>query len=192
MRTSATLPPRQGGVHEACGIRVCGTCTGGDECRRRSIAEQGSGGAASGDRPPVAKAEYERWKTELSNWGRWGKDDEFGALNLVTPAKRRQAASLVKDGITVSLATDVNTVKAEDNSAPYEHVITQAAATNAGDRLAVKYHGYAHTHLDGFAHRFFDGKMWNGFSREEVTKRRPAPGRTRSTPCTTASSRAAC
>ena len=122
------------------------------------------------DRQPVAKAEYERWKTELSNWGRWGKDDEIGALNLITPAKRRQAAALVKDGITVSLATDVNTAKAEDNFAPYEHVITQAAATGAADRLAVSYHGYAHTHLDGFAHRFFDGKMWNGFSWEEVSK----------------------
>ena len=133
-------------------------------------SQQGTGGAASGDRPPVAKAEYERWKTELSNWGRWGKDDEIGALNLITPAKRRQAATLVKDGITVSLATDVNTVKAEDNFAPYEHVITQAAATGAADRLAVNYHGYAHTHLDGFAHRFFDGKMWNGFSWEEVQK----------------------
>jgi kynurenine formamidase len=49
-------------------------------------------------------------------------------------------------------------------------VITQAAATGAADRLAVSYHGYAHTHLDGFAHRFFDGKMWNGFSWEEVSK----------------------
>ena len=118
----------------------------------------------------MAKADYERWKTEHSNWGRWGKDDEIGALNLITPAKRKQAAGLVKDGITVSLATDVNTVKAEDNFAPYEHVITQAAATGAADRLAVNYHGYAHTHLDGFAHRFFDGKMWNGFSWEEVQK----------------------
>jgi kynurenine formamidase len=125
---------------------------------------------AGGDRPAVTKAQYDQWKTELSNWGRWGKDDEIGALNLITPAKRRQAAALVKDGITVSLAGDVNTVKAEDNGAPYEHVITQAAATGAADRLAVSYHGYAHTHIDGFAHRFFDGKMWNGFSWEEVSK----------------------
>src|SRR5688500_8957866 len=133
-------------------------------------SQQGSGGTPSADRPPASKTDYEKWKTELSNWGRWGKEDEVGALNLVTPAKRRQAAALVKDGITVSLATDVNTVKAEDNFAPYEHVITQAAATGAADRLAVSYHGYAHTHIDGFAHRFFDGKMWNGFSWEEVSK----------------------
>jgi hypothetical protein len=122
------------------------------------------------NRPAVSKAQYERWKTELSNWGRWGKEDEIGALNLITPAKRKQAASLVKDGVTVSLAGDVNTVKAEDNFAPYEHVITQAGPTGAADRIGVSYHGYAHTHIDGFAHRFFDGKMWNGFSHEEVTK----------------------
>ena len=136
----------------------------------RSQAPVQAGGSAAGGRPPVAKADYERWKTELSNWGRWGKDDEIGALNLITPAKRRQAAGLVRDGITVSLAGDVNTVKAEDNFAPYEHVMTQAGPTGAADRLAVSYHGYAHTHIDGFAHRFFDGKMWNGFSHEEVTK----------------------
>ena len=39
----------------------------------------------------VTRAEYERWQKELSNWGRWGKDDEMGTLNLVTPAKRKQA-----------------------------------------------------------------------------------------------------
>jgi kynurenine formamidase len=121
-------------------------------------------------RPAVTKAEFDRWKTELSNWGRWGKEDQIGALNLITPAKRKEASSLVRDGITVSLAGDVNTEKSVDNPQPYEHVITQAAATGAADRLAVSYHGYAHTHIDGFAHRFFDGKMWNGFSYEEVTK----------------------
>ena len=36
---------------------------------------------------------------ELSNWGRWGKDDQLGPSNLITPAKRKQALSLVKEGI---------------------------------------------------------------------------------------------
>src|SRR5436305_13739364 len=31
--------------------------------------------------PLVSQAEYQRWQTELSNWGRWGKDDELGTLN---------------------------------------------------------------------------------------------------------------
>jgi len=127
--------------------------------------------AAAGSRPVlVSKAEYDKWKTELSNWGRWGKDDQLGAINLITPAKRKQAAGLVKEGVTVSLAGDVNTERAPDNFQPYEHVMTQAGPAGAGDSLSVSFHGYAHTHVDAFAHRFFDGKMYNGFSYEEVTK----------------------
>src|SRR5438067_1615268 len=41
--------------------------------------------------PLVTQAEYVRWQTELSNWGRWGKDDQLGTLNLITPVKRKQA-----------------------------------------------------------------------------------------------------
>ncbi len=47
----------------------------------------------------MTKADVDRWMTELSNWGRWGKDDQLGTLNLITPAKRRGAAALVKDGV---------------------------------------------------------------------------------------------
>ena len=126
--------------------------------------------AVAGTRSAPSKAEYERWKSELSNWGRWGKEDQLGAVNLITAAKRKQAANLVKDGVSVSLAGDVNTERAIDNGQPYEHVMTSAGPAGAGDTLAVSFHGYAHTHIDGFAHRFFDGKMWNGFSHEEVTK----------------------
>src|SRR4029078_1190555 len=65
---------------------------------------QGAGGDGAAPRPLVSKAEYERWQTELSNWGRWGKDDELGTLNLITPAKRKQAAALVKEGLSASMA----------------------------------------------------------------------------------------
>ena len=43
-------------------------------------------------------ADYQRAMEELSNWGRWGADDELGSSNLITPAKRRAAAALVKIG----------------------------------------------------------------------------------------------
>jgi hypothetical protein len=59
------------------------------------------------DRAPVTKAQGERWDSELSNWGRWGKDDELGALNLVTMEKRRQAMALAKSGTVVSLERPV-------------------------------------------------------------------------------------
>src|SRR5688572_27354872 len=47
--------------------------------------------------------DLEQWMTSLSNWGRWGKDDEVGAVNLITPEKRRSAAALVRTGTAVSL-----------------------------------------------------------------------------------------
>jgi kynurenine formamidase len=118
--------------------------------------------------PAVTEAQYERWKTELSNWGRWGKDDEMGALNLITPAKRRQAAGLVKEGVSVSLAADADTVKAVDNPSPYEHTMIGIAS----DRIAVNYHGIAHTHLDSLAHINANGVFYNGYTPDPavVTK----------------------
>ena len=59
----------------------------------------------------VTEAQYESWKKDLSNWGRWGTDDQIGALNLITPAKRKEAAGLVKEGYSVSLASDADTVE---------------------------------------------------------------------------------
>jgi kynurenine formamidase len=107
----------------------------------------------------TTKADYDRWKTELSNWGRWGKDDQVGAVNLITAAKRRQAAALVKEGFSVSLARDVDTEKAVDNPQPYEHRMLAIGT----DRFGVAFHGVAHTHLDSLAHINYDGVFYNGY-----------------------------
>ena len=122
----------------------------------------------SGIHVPVTAAQYERWKTELSNWGRWGPDDQMGALNLITPDKRKQAATLVMDGVTVSMAADVITEETIEGSSPFE-VSTYVNEGGGGDLLSVRFHGYIHTHIDAFAHRFMDGKMWNGFAGDNVT-----------------------
>jgi len=107
----------------------------------------------------VSRAEFERWKTELSNWGRWGKDDQLGALNLITPAKRRQAAALVREGFSVSLSRDADTQKAIDNPDPFEH----SMITTGTDRMGVIPHGVAHTHLDALSHINYDGVFFNGY-----------------------------
>lgn len=107
----------------------------------------------------VTPEEYERWKKDLSNWGRWGKDDQIGALNLITPSKRKQAASLVKEGFSVSMAGDADTVKAVDNTNPYELKML----TIGSDEIAVNYHGIAHTHLDSLAHINDKGVFYNGY-----------------------------
>src|SRR5437773_9392466 len=59
-------------------------------------------------------ADFRRAMKELSNWGRWGNDDELGAANLITAAKRKQALALAKEGLPVSLAHDIPQEQAAD------------------------------------------------------------------------------
>src|SRR5262245_42951953 len=123
----------------------------------------------------MTKEDVDRLMTELSNWGRWGKEDQLGAVNLITAAKRKQAASLVRDGFSVSLARDTEKERAEDNQSPYEHTMTLSGVNNRGqfslDAFRISFHGYQHTHLDALCHMFWNGKMYNGFSQEEVTQK---------------------
>ena len=129
--------------------------------------------AAAQSNTTVTKEMVDAWMTELSNWGRWGKDDQLGAINLITPEKRKQAAALVLKGISVSLARDAEKEKAPDNPLPFVHEMIRTGLNNPGDsssdRYSVSYHGYAHTHMDSTCHKFYRGKMYNGFSQEEVT-----------------------
>ena len=144
----------------------------------------GIAGALSGDaasqgssaRPLVTKAQFEAWQTTLSNWGRWGKDDQLGTLNLVTPAKRRAALALVKEGVPVSLSTNGFTQKAVDVPCPAEWAMTSTSDEGATDRVAFPcIHGASSTHIDSLAHTFFRGKMWNGYDTSVlVTKERGA------------------
>ncbi len=108
----------------------------------------------------VTRAQYEQWKLELSNWGRWGEDGEIGALNLITPEKRLEAVALVQEGFSVSLASDINTVQAVDNPRPYEHEMLSISS----DRIAVRYHGITHTHIDALAHVNDGGTFFDGYT----------------------------
>ena len=117
-------------------------------------------------------SDVEQMLTSLSNWGRWGDDDELGALNLITPTKRVQAAALVRDGISVSLAHE-SVKEPIDQSEPFKHTVTVNPSTDpagsAGDVYSVQYHGYTQTHIDGLAHLFYKNKMYNGFSSKRIT-----------------------
>jgi kynurenine formamidase len=122
---------------------------------------------------PMTKADVDRDMKELSNWGRWGDQDQLGASNLITAAKRKQARNEIKDGVTVSLSHDYLTERSADNGTPFEHRMGPTGAANRGDYVVdgyawPSYHGYAHTHLDALCHMSIDGKMFNGFSKDEV------------------------
>ena len=116
--------------------------------------------APAGDGPTVTRAEVEHWKRELTNWGRWGAGDESGTLNLITPEKRKQAAALVREGISVSLAHDAETEATVDGPRPYQVIPLGITA----DEIRVSYHGFIHTHLDFLNHNFIgDGVTYNGY-----------------------------
>ena len=130
---------------------------------------------APGEEPQGARkvtaAEVQEILASVSNWGRWGDDDELGTLNLVTPRRRRQAASLVKAGISISMAHDVIKERM-DGSSPFEHELMINAVSGgvggAGDRYSVQYHGFTQTHLDALFHIFYQGKTYNGYSVEQI------------------------
>src|ERR1700730_6062944 len=102
--------------------------------------------SAATDSHHVTKADVDRWMNELSNWGRWGKDDQMGAANLITPAKRKQAAALVKEGVSVSLARDLETEKSEYNPSPFKHTMILLGSPEKAeivlDTFVVNYHGF--------------------------------------------------
>jgi kynurenine formamidase len=119
------------------------------------------------------------WFETLSNWGRWGTDDQLGTMNHITPAKRAAAAGLVTDGQTVSCAWDIDTVPRVDHIAgPAQRFMlaTGEAVPPPGVRgggameyIGLAYHGYTVTHIDGLSHVFWDGRMYNGRASQGVT-----------------------
>ena len=116
-------------------------------------------------------AEFERAMDELSNWGRWGAEDELGAANLITPEKRREAAALVREGISVSMAHDVVQVPSLDGTTVLNREVLRVSETGAADRYQYSgsYHGVIHSHLDAIdCHIMHEGKGYNGVSMEEI------------------------
>lgn len=122
--------------------------------------------------PAMTSQDVEQLVQKLSNWGRWGEDDQLGTLNLITPEKRQKAAGLVTRGISVSLARNVEKIEAPDNPRPFGHSMLAFGKGSTGqwamDNYSVSYHGLAHTHMDSLCHLFHNGRMYNGFSRDEV------------------------
>jgi kynurenine formamidase len=120
--------------------------------------------------PTVTKATIDQWMIELSNWRRWGKDDQMGTINLITPAKRKQAMNLVREGVSFSLARDEEFEKAADDPSPFQLKMRLTGA-NAADTISVSYHGFAHTHMDALCHFFYNGKAYNDFAHSAITEK---------------------
>jgi kynurenine formamidase len=124
----------------------------------------------------VSLEEFERIFESVKNWGRWGPDDQLGTLNLITPARVRAAAGLVRSGRRVSLQIPINTVAGPDNPNPAIHFVSQGHDIDIGsgglrfglDFLGMAAHGDCHTHVDALNHISYNGLTYNGKRAQDV------------------------
>jgi kynurenine formamidase len=123
-------------------------------------------------------AALDRMYEDLKNWGRWGHDDERGALNYLTDEHRRTASRLVVSGESVSLAHDLATEPLPEHPHPVQHhMLASGDARDANgipgyeaarDHLALDIHGLYTTHVDALSHMFVRGEMFGGRPASDV------------------------
>ena len=159
-------------------VLLVGLWTASDRRASAQAARQGQPQTppqAANSQSSVTKAQFDEWMTKLSNWGRWGKDDERGALNLITADKRRQAATLVKTGTTVSLSRPI--ARQKPTSTPQPRPVNSGGAFTShflisGDylfeRQEIEYHGGTLSHFDALCHVSYNGKNYNGFIFKDI------------------------
>jgi kynurenine formamidase len=123
---------------------------------------------------------------KLSNWGRWGSEDQLGTLNLVGAEQLVRAARLVQKGIAVSCAWEIDPAPHTDqpDGPPHRFMISTGHDGTSGEggspgaefegRGAAEYfglpvHGLSETHIDSLCHRSWKGRLYNDFTADSVT-----------------------
>jgi kynurenine formamidase len=129
-------------------------------------------------RVELTNAEFAELFRSVSTWGRWGEDDDRGALNHLDPDRVVAASRLVQDGTTVTLSLPMNTKAADDNPEPAVHTMTMIPGGHehghgelefAKDFVGADYHNDGHTHIDAFCHVIYDDSLYNGAPAGAVT-----------------------
>jgi kynurenine formamidase len=126
---------------------------------------------------------------QTGNWGRWGADDERGALNLITPEAVLQAAQVCKTGKVYNLGLPVaryGTPVFPYRGAPQRLTLTSqtdaemniqyGAKPGVGaneDVLVIPAHNG--THMDALCHVFANEQFYNGRSAHGFTSHNGAP-----------------
>jgi kynurenine formamidase len=118
----------------------------------------------------VTAAEFRALFQAVSNWGRWGEDDERGTLNELSADRIAAAANLIRTGETVTLSHPLNTEKRIDNPNPAVHQMTLPHDVDSGfgtlrfamEYIGVDYHHDTHSHIDALCHVALDGAVYNG------------------------------
>jgi kynurenine formamidase len=124
-----------------------------------------------------SRAEVFEYFESLSNWGRWGPDDELGTVNFITPESRLRGVAAVQHGLPVSCALDIlaNVHQSDDMLGSPTRVMIAAGVGDVDRRrgameyLGMVFHGRNITHLDALSHSSWDGRLYNNRSFKSVT-----------------------
>lgn len=123
---------------------------------------------------------------KLSNWGRWGKDDQIGALNNITPEDVVKAGQLIKKGrvfsLGLSLKEPIQSGLFGGRWNPIHTMLATGTDAAAGNQDAPSPHlryaddalnmpCQASTQWDALCHIFYGHKMYNGFDAKLVDAR---------------------
>jgi len=121
---------------------------------RETAVEGGETATSQTDPRMPTQAEVESWYTDRRNWGRWGDNDQMGAINLITQEKSVAAASLVQNGRKVSMSRIFE---------PEQHFIRTnerpGGASSVVDYYGFIYHGQTITHIDALCHMWASDGM---------------------------------
>lgn len=133
------------------------------------------------DRAPT-ESELLGWFQTLSNWHRWGPEDERGTLNLVTPEKVAEASRAVVSGLAIGCGRPIlrEPPVADVLIPPQQYMISTheplpearqgslAPVVSASDYLGIAPHGVTTTHIDALSHFSWQGQMYNGIDARAV------------------------
>src|SRR5689334_22966386 len=119
----------------------------------------------------------------VSNWGRWGPDDQRGTLNLITPDAVLRGVHAARSGRSFSLAIpfdetgpqwDSENMPDRVNPELNTYMVNFAFTGDADDFTttddAFRMGSQAATHLDALAHVGYSGKLWNDTPMSAVSK----------------------
>ncbi|HUI49434.1 MAG TPA: cyclase family protein [Acidimicrobiia bacterium] len=126
-------------------------------------------------------ADLEHLAERVSNWGRWGRDDQRGTLNLITPAVVQRGIAAARHGRVFSLAIPFDqtgpqwdNVHMPERINPELHTHTVNVAFTGDDRDfttnddSFRMGSQAVTHWDSLAHVGYGGKLYNDTPNDVV------------------------
>ena len=108
----------------------------------------------------------------MTNWGRWGTEDQVGMINLITPEAVLESAKLVRRGqiynLSVPLGSDTPTHPIRQAPQHYVKFVpdAQGGVGYGEDVLVMSTH--SGTHVDALSHFWVDGEMFNRQPADQV------------------------